>query len=101
QTVEEDGRKRHRRTLNLDVDARAEATHRHLERMRPPVRAQRDDLPVEHDALDGKSQYGVDDLGHAIGDVRQAARECTHLRAETMHLESRSVELPFDGSGPR
>ena len=63
--------------------------------MRPPVRLERDRLAVEDDRLDREREDGRDDLGHAVGDVREVAGVRPDLRAESVHLDPRPVELPL------
>ena len=44
----------------------------------------------------GQAPDRLDDLGHAVGDVREAARIGAHLVVPAVHLQARAVELPFD-----
>jgi hypothetical protein len=69
--------------------------------MRAPVRLERDDLAVEHRRLERQRLHRVDDLGDAVADVRQAARERADLVAEAVHLEAGAVELPLDSGRAR
>ena len=96
QTVEEE--RGERPGVRLDC-LRAEATHRHLERMRAAVGAKRDHLAVEHDRRDVEFTDGGDDLRHAIRDVREVAREDRDVVAGPVSLDPRSVELPLDVGG--
>ena len=64
--------------------------------MRAPVGAQGDHLAVEDRGAHGQRQRGLDDLGHARGDVVERAREDGHVVAVAVDLDARAVELPLD-----
>ena len=95
ETVEEERRERQPLCIGLRVCAAAEPAHRDLEGIRPAVRSQGDHLPVENHRVDGESEHRGDNLRDAVGDVRKAPRERAHLAAETVHLQSRAVQLPL------
>ena len=92
EAVEEEGTERcpGRRRL------RAETAHRDLERLGTPVRAERDRLAVEDDRTNVEPPHGGCDLGYAIGDVCEVAREEAHLAARPVRLDAGAVELPLD-----
>ena len=93
QAVEEERRQRPGARRN---GLRAEATHRHLERVWAAVGAKCDRLSVEHDRRDVELTDGGDDLRHAIRDVREVSREDRNVVPRPMSLDPRTVELPLD-----
>ena len=80
--------------------SRAEAARRDLEGIRAPVGLQRDRLAVEHDLARGQREHRLHHLGHARGDVVEAAREGAHVVAAAVDLQARAVELVLDGRRP-
>ena len=96
QDVEEHRGQRDGRAEVLDAPAAAEARRRDLERVRPAVRAQGDRLAVEHGARHVERERGLDDLGHARGDVVERAGEDGDVVAVAVDLDPRAVELPLD-----
>ena len=78
---------------------RAEAAHRDLKRLRAAVLAKRDRLAVEHDRRDVERADRSDDLGHALGDVGEVAREDRDVVSHAMGLDPCAVELPLDVRG--
>ena len=80
--------------------ARAEARGGDLERLGPPVGAQRDRLAVEHDRPHGQRARGGDHLGQPRRHVVERAREQRHVVAVAMDLQPRAVELPVDRGRP-
>ena len=101
EAVEEDRRERDRPSQLVDVELAAEAAHRHLERPWPAAVVERDRLAVEDEGFDRELPNRLDELGHAGGDVGQVARVDAHVAGEPVHLDSRAVELPFDGGRSR
>ena len=99
QAVEEERGQRHRLAQLRDVHPAPEPAHRLLEGTRPLVRPQGDRLSVQDDRLDLERADGLDDLGHAIGDVGEVPRERADFVAEPVHLQPRAVELPLDPGG--
>ena len=75
---------------------RPESAHRHLKRLRSSVVTERDRLSVEHDCRDVQRAKRSDDLRHPLGDVGEVAGEHTHVVVDTVGLDTRAVELPFD-----
>ena len=79
------------------VAATADPGRGDLERLRPAVRAQRDDLAVEHGGGHRQRQHGLHHLGHPGGDVVQAAGVDRDVGAAAVHLDPGAVELPLHG----
>jgi hypothetical protein len=77
----------------LDVQAAADPAGRDLERVRPAVGVQGDDLPVEHGRLHRQGQGGRRHLGHTGGDVVEGAGEHGHLRAGPVNLDAGAYEV--------
>jgi len=90
--VEQEHGKRDRRTLALQAGG---AGRRVLERQRPAVLAQRDQLAVQHRA--GQRQLGQDShhLGQAGRDVVERPGEQAHVPLGQVRLDPDAVELPF------
>ena len=80
--------------------ARAEARGGDLERLGPPVGAQRDRLPVEHDRAHRQRARRGDHLGQPRGHVVERAREQRDVVAVAMDLDPRAVELRVDRGRP-
>ena len=94
--VEEERRERNLAPEPRPVRPAPEAAHRHLERPRATVRAESDRLAVEDRRPRIQCQHGLDDLGHAIRDLRKIAREHPHVVSRPVDLDARPVELPLD-----
>ena len=67
--------------------------------MRSTAVLQRDRLAVQDDRVHRERENGIDDLGYAIRDVREAAGERANLASEPVNLQARAVELPLDRGG--
>ena len=100
QRVEQVQRERHRQALPFHFEPAAQPPGGHLERVRPAVGLQGDQLAVEHGRPDGQGPGDLDHLGHAGGDVVQGAGEHPHLVAVLVELDPGAVQLPLDRSLP-
>ncbi len=78
-------------------DVGAEPRHGLLERPRPTVLIEREGLAVEDQVARGETAHDLDDLGHPMGDVGEAASEDADLITVSMDLDPRAVELVLDG----
>ena len=72
-TSKRNGRERHPLAQARDVGRARRARPGDLERRRPPVVEQHDGLAVEHEVATGQRGDGLDHLGHALGDLVEAA----------------------------
>ena len=95
EAVEEHRRQRHLRAERIDVELAAEPAHRHLEGCGRPSGSSAIASPSRTIGLDREREDGRDDLGHAVGDVREVAGVRPDLCAEPVHLDPCPVELPL------
>ena len=91
--IEEVGRQRQRRAQTIDVQSPAEPLHRHLEGLGRAVRAERDDLAVEHQLAGRQGAHDLDDLGHRRRDVAQLPREDAHVVTGLVDLDACAVHF--------
>ena len=84
----------------LDLVDPPEAAHQLLERAGPSLRVHRDDLAFQEERFRGHGPRELDDLGHALCDVRQPPAEHPHLVPPPVDLDAGAVELELEGRRP-
>ena len=96
QHVEQERRERHPLAQPRDVGRAGGAGPGDLEGRRPPVLQHDDRLAVEHEVASGQGGHGLDHLGHALGDLVEAAGVDAHVARSPVHLHADAVELAVD-----
>ncbi|ODA89942.1 hypothetical protein ATY41_02545 [Leifsonia xyli subsp. xyli] len=74
----------------------AEPRHRLLKRPRGSVLVQRERFAVQDEVARGHAPHRLDDLGHAVRDVREAACVRPDIVSAAVRLDARTAELVLD-----
>ena len=78
-----------------DFEPPAKPSHCGLKRVRPPVGSKRDDFAVENQLARRNGSHDLDNFGHGVGDIVEAAGVHGNAIVTAVHLNAGSVELPF------